>query len=181
MAENTKLSGWPAIINAVQTPLGFFTVVALILDAVLLGASLATARVTMWAPIVLLGLLIVGVFVIAWFRPLALYHPRDWPKKGKGVTVKLLFFDEEVKTPNPIEPINVDLDVQQCGLMIKDERGRRKSKATPNLIWSQGGWTLRLPEDIVDTDGVYLELVERSGRVWEPKPFTPYETQVRIW
>lgn len=159
MAENNKFGGWTSILDAVRTPLGFFTLIALILDGVLLATAGLTEEVPMWAPIGLLGLLVAGVFVIVWVKPDALYRP-------KTVTVSLLF---------PIEAIEVDLDIEQCTLEIRDERGRKRRAGTPNLTFGFGGWSFQLPQDVKPSDSVRLELVESNGRRWKVNPLAPYE------
>lgn len=49
MANEAKLDAWALVINSVKTPLGFFTLLALILDAALLGAASATEKMSIWA------------------------------------------------------------------------------------------------------------------------------------
>ena len=91
--------------------------------------------------------------------------------REKRMTVKLEF---------PIQPIDVDLDIKQCVLEIRDEKGHEKPRITPNITWGHGGWTFQLPEDIIDTDSVRLELVEHNQRKWKVKPFPPYETDKKV-
>ena len=79
MCDDNKSGGWTAVINSAKTPLGFFTLAALIPDAVLISTSALASKVQMWALLVLLGLIIVLVFVIVVSKPLSLYHPKDWP------------------------------------------------------------------------------------------------------
>lgn len=167
MANNTKFNGWTSVLNSVKTPLGFFALVLLVLDGIILATAPLT-QIPVLAPVGVLGVLVAGVFAIVWKKPLVLYHPKDWPK---AVTVNLLF---------PIEAIQVDLDVKQCILEIRDREGREKPKVTPNLKWDRGGWTFQLPEDVVDTDSVRLELVEHNGRKWKVKPFPPYGIDVGV-
>lgn len=168
MVNNTQFSGWTPVLNSVKTPLGFFTLLALILDAILVGTAARIEEVTIWAPIGLLGLLLVGVFVIVLYKPLALYHPSDWPKTP--LTVNLVF---------PIEPIEVDLNIEQCVLEVRDKEGRRKHSRTPNLTLGYGGWSFQL-EDIEPSDSIRLELIEHNGQEWRVNPFAPYETEAKV-
>jgi hypothetical protein len=179
MADNGNSNNRTSVINSVKTPLGFFTLLALILDAVLLGESVLTARIPLWAPIALLGFLIVCVFAIVMIKPLALYHPSDWPVSEKRMKAKLKF---------PVQPIEVDLFIEGCILMIRDQNGRMKPEVTPNLVFDHGGWSVLLPKDVVETDSVQLTLIEgekdtETGKVkvrrqWKVKPFPPYQTDV---
>lgn len=172
MGNDTKFNAWTLVINSVKTPLGFFTLLALILDAALLGAASATDRVPMWAPFLLLGLLIACVFSIVIIKPHALYHPSDWPTMGKVISVNLIF---------PIDTISVDLDIEECILEVRDKVGQNKYEGTPNITFGHGGWSLKLMEDIEPSDSVRLELVEASQRKWRVNPFAPYEKEVKVF
>ena len=90
MPEN-KFEGWALIINSVQTPLGFFVLIALVLDGIFIAAGLATEKISMVVPAGILVLLIIAVIVIAWKKPLALYHPKDWPVHDVIMTINLEF------------------------------------------------------------------------------------------
>ena len=171
MADNNKFGGWTSVINSVKTPLGFFALIALILDAVLLGTSALTSKIQMWAPLALLGFLIVGVFVIVMFKPLVLYHPSEWPVE-KRMKAYLLF---------PTEAIKVNLEVRDCRLYARDKNGCEKPAVTPNLVFDHGAWSFLLPANIDDTDSVRLELTEKGNRKWNTKPFTPYDTNVEAF
>jgi len=166
MSNNNKIGGWATIVRSVRTPLGFFTLAALVLDGVLTVTTSVT-NVPIVFPVLLFGMLIVVVSAIAVIKPLALYHPSDWPKKSTPVTVNLVF---------PIKPIDVDLEVGKCVLEVRDVTGRVKPNVVPSLTFDHGGWSLNLTEDVEASDSVRLELVEHSGRKWRVKPFTPYET-----
>lgn len=168
--SNNKFTGWTSVLNSVRTPLGFFALLALILDGILLGTAAVTAAVPMWAPLLLLGFLIACVFTIVLIKPHALYHPREWPAHEKTAMVNLLF---------PIEPIEVDLDVEQCIVEVRDKEGHRKYRGTPNLTFGHGGWTFQLMENVDSSDSVRLELMEHNGRKWRVNPFSPYETNQR--
>jgi hypothetical protein len=150
-----------SIIEAVKTPLGFFTFVALILDALLVGAGALTDRVLLWAALGVLVLLVLLVAAIVVFKPDALYGP------AKRVTVNLVF-------PDPIE---VELDAANCLLEVSDNQNRVKLKCPPDLVWEPGGWTLRLG-DVDVSDGVRLDLVEHNARRWRVNRFAPYQKSV---
>jgi ubiquinone/menaquinone biosynthesis C-methylase UbiE len=71
-----------AIIDAVKTPLGFFTLVVLVTEA-LIGTLVAVGRLTnagwIWAMIALIFLLVIVVALMAYFRPEALYKLNTRP------------------------------------------------------------------------------------------------------
>lgn len=159
---------WTPILNSVRTPLGFFTLTALILDAVMI-AIVGTEQGLIWVPIILLAVLIVFVFAIAWARPHALYHPNDWPERP--LTVSLVF---------PIEPIDVDLDSEKCLMEIRDKTGKLRLSGTPSLTFGHGGWALKLTQRLESADSVRLKLTERNGRCWRANPFTPFETAIQV-
>lgn len=174
-SNNNKLNGWVLILNSVKTPLGFFTLLTLILDGILLGTAALTEKVSMLVPFGLLGLVIVFVFAVVWKKPYALYHPRDW----QTVTVNLLFLEPDPNNPGEFrdkQSIEVDLDVPRCVLEIRDKEGHLKYRVTPNLTFNHGGWTFQLIEDVGPSDSVRLELVERNEQKWGVKPFPPYGT-----
>jgi hypothetical protein len=176
MTDNSKFKGWELVLGSVKTPLGFFTLLALILDGVLLATAALTERISMLAPFGLLGLVIVFVFALVWKKPYALYHPRDW----QTVTVNLLFFEPDLSHPGRFQekqPIEVDLDVARCSVEIRDKEGSLKHRTTPNLTFDHGGWSFQLTEDVGPSDSVRLELVEGNERKWAVKPFLPYGTE----
>lgn len=158
---------WPSIISSVKTPLGFFVLLALIVD----GALAFRQQTPLLVPAALLALLIICVFVIVVFKPLALYHPDDWPAKARPMIVTLLF---------PIEAIQIDLDENDCIVEIRDQGGKPKQKAHPNLTFGNGGWIIRLTDDLEPSDSVRLELIEHSGKRWRTNPFAPYQTQTQM-
>lgn len=171
MASNTQPAAWSAVISSVRTPLGFFALLALVLDTVLVGATAVTNKISMWAPIGLLFVLIIGVFAIVLMKPYALYHPKDWPATGKPITVALIF---------QVEALQVDLDVSKCILEVRTQEGRKRFRGAPNLIFGPGGWVCKLAGNLDSSDSVRLELVEINGRRWKVNPFAPYEIEKRV-
>lgn len=155
---------WSSVIAAVRTPLGLFALIALVISASLTAAATLTDEVSIWAPLALLGLVVVAVFVIVLAKPDALYHP----SARRPLTVSVSF---------PVAPIDVELDSDHCTVTIRDQQGRPKPEVGSNLTFGHGGWVLRL-EGLDQTDSVRLELVEYNGRSWRVNPFSPYETSV---
>ena len=161
-------AGWAVIIKAVRTPLGFFSLLVLVVDAVL--AVAAPGQLPWGVPAGLLALLIVSVFLIAFFRPKALYHPSDWPKP-RNLTVTLVF---------PVDPFGVDLDTDKGVLDIRDKRGKPRHRVRPNLVFGHGGWVFELPDDLEPSDSIRLQLWENTGAGWKTNPFAPYQTETKM-
>ncbi len=164
MANGVDLEGRVSVINSIKSPLGFFTLVVLVIEGVFIGSGFA-GKVPIWMPLGLLGLVVVGVFVTIWVKPGVLYPSR--------VTVKLIF-------PNEVQPIDVDLNIAQCSLEVRDQKGFCKFSGAPTLVFGQGGWGFRLDHNIDPSDSIRLELVEHSGRKWKVHPFDPYETKQEV-
>ena len=164
-----RSENWTTVINSVRTPLGLFTLLALILDGVLIAVSASTAKISIWAPILLLALLILCLTIIVLINPKALFHPRDWPLE-RHVKVILRF-------PQGINPINIDLMSDNCTLEIRDLHGRKKLITKPELRIGQDVWYLLLA-DVEPTDSVRLELVDSNNQRWKILPFDPFETRV---
>ncbi len=155
----------PTIIETVKTPMSFFTLVALIIEVILTGATLSQS-ISILAPLSILGLLVVLVFALAWRKPYAFYPPEYWPRK---VRVNLLF---------PIHPIQVALNVQNCVMGVREKEAANERTKTPRLTFGNGGWSCELSDEIQHSDSVRLELVEDNGRKWKVRPFAPYEKEV---
>jgi len=167
MANNTNSKGWTSILNSVRTPLGFFALLALILDGIILATAPLT-KVPIWWSVALLGVLIVCVFAIVWKKPLTLYHPKDWPVKERPIRASLIF-------PG-LKPFQVHLDVEHCVLVLRYKKDRTK-RTTPDLTDGQGdaAYVLKLEENIALLRSVFLQLTEHGGRKWEVGPFDPCE------
>jgi hypothetical protein len=160
-----------ALASSVRTPLGFFALVALILDGALIATAAATERLSLWPPLILLAALVAAFLIVILVKPLALYHPADWPAKANSVTVCLVF---------PVQAIDLDFDTDQCLVEVRDLRGRRRFKGGAGIVLGHGGWTVRLSEDIEPSDSVRLELRERNGDRWTAGPFAPYERSIDV-
>lgn len=162
MANQTDQGQQVAILEAVKTPLGFFTLIALILDAVLVAAGASTDPVLLWAALAMLLFLVAVVAGIVMLKPDALYGP------PKQVTVNLLFSDPAFE---------VDLDYEKSVIEVSDRTNRIKKRGSPDLIFEQGGWIVRL-SDLDASDGVRLELVDHNARTWRVNRFAPYHKTV---
>ncbi|MBI1928894.1 hypothetical protein HYR99_32195 [Candidatus Poribacteria bacterium] len=166
MANNTKFKDWTSIINAVQTPLGFLTLIVLIIDGIFVGVgAFSNNKSIMWGAFVLLVSIVLVVVVIAWNKPHALYHPRD----RQSIRVNLNF-------PKGISPFNLVLDTDKCILEVCNTEGKITYTGRTNLQLDHGGWTFVLGAEVAPSDTVRLELVEQNGRKWRVNPFSPYTT-----
>jgi hypothetical protein len=140
-----RTEGRGALIAAVTTPLGFFALVALVLDGVLMGLA-ASDSLSIWVPLGVLALLIVAVFVIVLYRPEALGDPSQM----RPMRVSLSF---------PHEPIEIQLDDDQCWLIVRSLGGKTADPVRPSLVFGQGGWVCYL-SGVKPTDSIRLELRE---------------------
>jgi len=70
------------IIKVVTSPLSFFTLTMLIIEAIFLSLS-ATGKISEWIPFTLMVLVLSMVFIIALFKSEAFYKPEDRKKKSE--------------------------------------------------------------------------------------------------
>jgi hypothetical protein len=159
------------LINAIHTPLGFFVLIALILEVVLLPAATLSDNVSFLAPLILLGITVLGVFLTVHINPLALYLPKDWP-----VPLTLAIVPDGVNIP-----ADVDFDVDQCKLIVRSEQGRRKRTLDVNLTRGYGGWSCQISRVTFGSgDSVSLELVDRDGWRWVGSPLAPFAREAHV-
>lgn len=145
------------IITSVKTPLGFFALVALVVEA---GLLLAGAPILV--PSGLLALLVIAVVVIAFRRPELLQQG-----EVHRLTISLVF-------PG-LPPYEVELNEDHCSIEVRDATNQTKVRGIPSVRQAPGGWVVDL-RGVHPSDSVRLELVEHSGRCWRINPFTPYES-----
>ncbi len=165
-----KFSDWVLILNSVKTPLGFFALVALIIDGILLVTATLTDKVSILAPLGLLGLLIVCVSLIIFKNPNALSQLQKKP-----VTVNLLFPDLSIDEFNRLELL-------ECLLEIRDEDGLHTYK--PNLTQGLGkAMTFQLTEDVGSNASAILRIAESepNGRKWKTQYFNPYNINLESY
>jgi hypothetical protein len=122
-----------------------------------------------WMPAVLLALLVILVFTIVMIKPLVLYHPSEWPP-ARLVTISLVF---------PSGSVPSDFDERACKLEVRNREGRKRTSPPLQLVFGPGGWTMRLDENVVDSDSIRVELVDTDGNEWVVRPFAPYHKEIR--
>ena len=77
-----------SIIKAVTSPLGFFTLSMLVIEAIFLSLS-ATGKISEWVPFTLMILVLSMVFIIALFKSEAFYKPEDRRNKSEPIMLIL--------------------------------------------------------------------------------------------
>lgn len=153
--DNGESESKATIIDAVRTPLGFFTLAILILEGITLAFSAATQLIPIWMPLALIGLVIVFVFVIALYRPSVFYSLRAY----RIVTMK---FPEQIQ---------VDFHDDSGELTIRPRQGRKRTKTFTPSCNREGGWFYRLPDYVSSDDQIRIVLNDTTGRVWRTTPF----------
>lgn len=157
--EETKSKTRVSIIESVQTPLGFFTLAILVLEAILLGESLTTGRIEPWMPILLIAVVIVLVFVLVLVKPSAV-----GVSQKTEITVTMMF---------PKGHSNVNFDFECGELSIKPKgKTRTTEKFTPTAKY-EGGWYHTLPPHVTPEDQLFISLKDTTGNTWKTKPFIP--------
>jgi hypothetical protein len=177
--NSNRSENWTTIINSVQTPLGLITLLALILDGSLIGISAFKGEVSLWAPISLLALLIIGVFAVVLINPKAFYHPRDWPPQEIPMPVNDMSLKVKVHFPAELRPLEFKFVQNSCLLEIHEREGTIKHHRTLDLIWGQDIWYFFIPMNTLSpNDYIYFDLVEYNGRKWT-MTFEPNEIEVK--
>jgi hypothetical protein len=168
----TPARGRPGIIEAVQTPLGFFVLVVLIVEAIL-GTVAFTIEVgadrtfVIRAMIVLIFALVVIVTGLALWRP-SILAGKDPERETK---YSLLIGPPENLRNLDVTLINWD---EQCFLVA------RRVREQITLVRSRVGPTFRveIPPKLVQKvkdEPVALELKDRKGNRWEVESFYMFE------
>lgn len=146
-----------SIINAVKTPLGFFTLVILVIESIFLAESAITAQTPAWMPFSLMALVVVCVSLIAWFRPRAL-NPSQ-PDRY----VAMIFPEGE----------QIDFNDDSGVLVVRPRVGTSTStKFTPSCD-EEGGWYHRLPNNVHSDDQIRITVTDTQNRTWRTTPFVP--------
>ncbi|MHA1962936.1 MAG: hypothetical protein ACW99U_22330 [Candidatus Thorarchaeota archaeon] len=141
-----------SMISAVKTPLGFFTLVVLVIEAILTGTTLFSDTSVIW-PLLVLALTVVSVTIIAVYKPevFGLLRP---------LRINLKF----------PEGVQVDLEDEECEMWVY--KGGKKIKTTPNITCDDGRWSVELKRDVERIESAKLELVETNGDRWKVVRFT---------
>jgi hypothetical protein len=166
-AASRRYSDFAVVLRSVKTPLGFFTLIALLLDGIILAAAITTERVPLYWPLLVLGVVVVGMFALVWWRPHALYDPTEL----QTITVNLIFPDSEIPR---------DFDLDNCHFVVRGIDARKKYEGNPNLVPGPGGWSFTLSVPALSTDSVRIVLTDSLGRRWQTQNFRPYQTMTNV-
>lgn len=158
--KNDKKKGWASIINAVQHPLGFFTLAALIVDGIL-GTAVITEIVPWEAPTLILVLIIVLVFIATIIKPGGLTGEQSIPS-----TIPIIFSSNGQR----IASDQVELDEDKCQITIHSKKGRPKYKGPVRLTYPHGQCSFHVPKGVKLSDDVRLLLIEKNNQEWRVKP-----------
>ncbi len=146
-----------SIINAVKSPLGFFTLVILVLESFLVAASAATQQIPMWMPFAIMALLIVCVVVLAWVRPELVGAPQP----ERHVTMRF---------PDGYQ---IDFDDDSGEMVVRPKRGLgTRTVFTPSCN-EEGSWFHTLPHHVGSDDQIRITVNDTQARKWRTTPFIP--------
>jgi hypothetical protein len=167
------------IIESVTTPLGFFVLVVLVVEAVI-GALAAYSPqdrgIIILYMIVILVLLIVVVSALAFFRPEALSGRRAGPSLRSAYSVVI---SRPEKLPE-FDISQISWDPNKCFLNYSGKK--RSVVPAPGLVGP--GFEVRLPPDLMEeishTEPIDIELVDMKGFRWQIRPFYVYQTSVKL-
>lgn len=171
--QNDKKKGWASIINAVQQPLGFFTLAALIVNGIL-GTTVITEIVPWWAPALILVLIIVLVFIAMMIKPEVLTG-----EQPILYTIPIIFSSNGQR----IASDQVELDEERCQITIHSKEGRQKYKGRVRLTYPNGQCSFHVPKGAKLSDDVRLWLIETNNQEWrvKPRPLNEFDVEaVRI-
>jgi len=160
--ESSESGKRVSIIESVQTPLGFFTLAILVLEAILLGESLTTGRIEPWMPILLIAVVIVFVFVLVLVKPSAVGVLQKTERSE--ITVTMMF---------PKEHSNVNFNIGCGELSIKPKGKKRTTETFTPTAKYEGGWYHTLPSHVTLEDQIRISLKDTTGKTWKTKPFIP--------
>jgi len=179
MAKNREL-GWVRIIQAVQTPLGFFTLIVLVIEgalALLVTSNKEPERTYLTAGMLgLLVLLIVTVGLIAYFRPQTL-GPRA---EEQSLVNRLSVIVGPPIGDSWLDITTIEWDSAQCfivGHKLKEQITLVPSPVGPSfrVHFPKGIW------DRLDAQESYeLDLRDKKQNRWRVKPFYLFETVVPL-
>ncbi len=159
--DDTESSTRVSVIESVKTPLGLFTLVILVTEAIILAGSTIIGADQLWMPFLIIAIVIVLVFVLAIVRPGAVGIEQITPQPAIIVT---MMFPENT---------NVNFD-DDCGeLSIKPRTGRKKTEIFTPTYNQLGGWYHTLPSKINPEDQIRISLTDTTGKKWRTKPFVP--------
>jgi hypothetical protein len=169
MANEAKLRGWSSVLKSVKTPLGLFTLVALILDGVLVPAASFTGNPPLlWAPLALLALLILVVWRVMVKNPRAFYPPSEWPRPAPVSEPFELVRLRVRGKPRFSEDGNYSATYTITG------KGREPRSGEQDLLQDPPYRILEL-ENVYPNDLIRVTIVDDQGLRWEIAAFNLWD------
>jgi hypothetical protein len=145
----------------VKTPLGLFTLVILVTEAIVLAESAIIGAEQLWMPFLIIAIVIVLVFVLAIIKPDAV-----------GLKQKILQAERYVTMMFPKSAI-VDFDDDSGELWVKPRRGKKTKIIFTPTNNEEGGWYHTLPDFVKLTDQIRICVIDTTGQKWRTKTFVP--------
>lgn len=159
--DNSESKNRVSIIESVKTPLGLFTLVILVTEAIILAESAIIGADNLWMPFLIVALVLVLVFVLAIVKPAAVGIQQITPQPDRYVT--MMFPNNTV----------VDFDDESGELWVKPRRGKKiKTIFTPTNN-EEGGWYHTLPDFVRLTDQIRICVTDTTGQKWRTRTFVP--------
>lgn len=171
MADGPSSGSWTSIIKSVRTPLGLIVLLSLIVN----GLLVVVRDIPYWAPLGLLALIVVAVFVTMMINPKALYHPSDWPAQESAMTLSPMKVRLRVNA-NP--PFRRDGQPYKASYTIRRGDGSEEPKERVDARWEGGGYLAVELDDVYPDDRVSASVANKHGELWEVQQF-PLGEQVR--
>jgi hypothetical protein len=176
--RKATLTGRAGVIRAVQTPLGFFALVVLAVEAIIgiLATSLNPSQKTFLVNgmMILLFIAVLAVALIAYFRPHVLENIGSQPKRIGAPRYSLVLTAPD-RLPN-LDVTLIDWDNENCFLVD----GTRKIPVTPVPSRIGPSFQINVPPRLLDQlpegESFELALRDQKGNRWRVKRFYFFET-----
>lgn len=155
------------IIATITTPLGFFSLVVLVVDSAI-GVLAATSPMPertplLWSMAGILSLVIIVVAVLEYFHPGTL--------TGKRPTIHYSVVISAPADMRGFDISQISWADEKCFLAVR----KKKVSVIPTLAYAGVSFEIRIPPDLFEeiqlTDPVRFELVDAYNLRWEVGPF----------
>jgi hypothetical protein len=164
----------------VTTPLGFFVLVVLVVEAGIGGLAAYTESpqrgIIILYMVIILVMLIAVVSALAFFRPQALSGQPPGPSL-KSVYSVVISAPEQLPT---FDITQISWNSDQCFLNYSGKRKRVVPVRAPVGLAFEIRFPPGLLDEISHTEPLDVELVDTKGLRWEIKPFFIFQTSVKL-
>jgi len=175
--DNTALSIRAGLIQAVKTPLGFFVLTVLVVEAVMGGlaffASPADRTLLIWGTLILLLITIALVFALAWFKPEEL--------QGRRPDLPLSL---SIAEPLEFEGLDVaSISWDENGCFLVGSGLREPVQLVPTAVNPRSllvHISQRIKQRISPNDPYHLELRDTHGLRWRTNNFYFFASVQRL-